>query len=213
MKKVIILGSILLLLSGCVNLNNSSYDQIIEDITSSNRKISNTYRKGYKFYLPIGMYVEDSKDYNEVIKNDKETFYLYIDLISYLNQNKIEHTKSESVYFKVLEKNGKNGYVEINMYKNDKYLVEIAYNYAKIEVIVDKDRVNKTLAEAMIVLSSIDYNDSFLKGLDSDSLLNYKEEMVDIFDKGNTHDTSNFLKYVEEYDGEEETLPDYDLVN
>lgn len=38
---------------------------------------------------------------------------------------------------------GKFGYVEVNLLKNDKYLVEIMYNYAKIEVIVDKSNLNE----------------------------------------------------------------------
>lgn len=213
MKRFVILACLVLLLTGCVNVNLSSYEEIASSVTSSSAEIYNTYRKGYKFYLPIGLYVQDAKEYNEVIKSKTETFYLYIDLISYLNKNEIELEKGEYVFSKVLDNSDKKGYIVIKNYENDKYLVEIVYNYAKIEVIVDKDRAKACVGEALIILSSIKYNDSFLTNLSSESLLNYKEEMVDIFEKGNTTDTSNFLEYVDEYDGTEQKVPDYDLIN
>lgn len=214
MKKAIILLLLLILVSGCTNINQSSYDDIIVDITSSDVKIYNTYRTGYKFYLPTGLYVVNSNDFNEVIKSDDETFYLYIDLISYLNKITPDYQVDDSLFYSRYINKGSNvGYAEIKVYENDKYLVEIAYNYAKIEVIVEESRIKKCLSEAMIVLSSIEYNDSFLLNLSEESLLNYKEENVDIFDKAQT-DSDSFLKYVDEYDGSsEEELPDYDLIN
>lgn len=213
MKKIIILCILLLLVTGCLNVQNSSYEEIIGEVIKANREIYNTYRKGYKFYLPKGMYVANSKDYNEVIRNKEDNYYLYIDLIGYLNKNDVEMDKGSYVYSKAIESNGKKGYVIIQDYENDKYLVEIVYNYAKIEVIVDKDKAKNCVGEALIILSSIKYNDSFLTNLSSESLLNYKEEMVDIFDKGNKHENSNFLEYIDEYEGNEVKVPDYDLIN
>ena len=139
---------------------------------------------------------------------------MYIDLISYLNKNEIDlEEMHENIFYSKSFINGeKKGYLKIKDYENEKYLVEIVYNYAKIEVIVDKAKVNKVIGEAIIILSSIKYNDSFLSNLSSESLLNYKEEMVDIFDKGDTKDKNNSLEYVE-YDEEEVKLPDYDLIN
>ena len=214
MKRIVILGFFLLLLSGCVNVNKSSYEEIINAVAGSKREVYNTYRKGYKLYLPNGLYVYNSKEYNEVIKSEEETFYLYIDLISYLNKNEIDlEEMHENIFYSKSFINGeKKGYLKIKDYENEKYLVEIVYNYAKIEVIVDKAKVNKVIGEAIIILSSIKYNDSFLSNLSSESLLNYKEEMVDIFDKGDTKDKNNSLEYVE-YDEEEVKLPDYDLIN
>ncbi len=217
MKKVLVLILVCLLASGCININDSSYEQIVSTTTGSKYNVYNTYRKGYKFYLPVGLYIEDSNDYNEIIRSEKEKFYLYIDLISYLSKNEIEHVEEENIYFQNIKNGDKTGYVEIKNLTNDKYLVEIAYNYAKIEVIVEKNRVKKVLSDALVILSSIKYNDSFLKNLSEDSLLNYKEETVDIFNKVGGSDTSNFLEWVEEYDssdGEDRNSPpDLDLIN
>lgn len=214
MKKAIILLGIVLLISGCTNINKSSYDEIISEISASEVKIYNTYRKGYKFYLPIGLYVKDSENYNEVIKNESETFYLYIDLIGYLNKESTEYEIDENAFYsRYITAKDKTGYVEVKVYQNDKYLVEIAYNYAKIEVIVEESRLNKCISDAMIILSSIEYNDSFLESLSEESLLSYKEENVDIFEKSTT-DSDSFLKYVDEYDTTDEAeLPDYDKIN
>ncbi len=82
MKKILVLILVCLLVSGCVNINDSSYEQIVNVTTGSKYDVYNTYRKGYKFYLPVGLYIEDSNDYNEIIRSEKEKFYLYIDLIS-----------------------------------------------------------------------------------------------------------------------------------
>lgn len=212
MKKKIILILALTILTGCVNVENSSYDQIVEQIVKSDTKISNTYRKGYKFYLPKGLYIYNSKDYNETIKSESETFFLYIDLISYLNKTPLEYENEENVYFKTIDEENAKGYIQIKNAQKDKYLVEIAYNCAKIEVIVEKTRSKKAVSEAMIILSSIQYNDTFLTNLSDDSLLNYKEEIVDIFDKGNNGDTSNVLEWKDEYDGYDDNIPDWDHI-
>ncbi len=216
MKKALVLILVCLLVSGCVNINDSSYEQIVNVTTGSKYDVYNTYRKGYKFYLPMGLYIENSNDYNEIIRSEKEKFYLYIDLISYLSKNETQYVEEENVYFQNIKNGDKTGYVEIKNLTNDKYLVEIAYNYAKIEVIVEKGRVKKVLSDALVILSSIKYNDSFLKNLSEDSLLNYKEEVVDIFDKVGGSDNSNFLEWVEEYEGEDgdsNSPPDLDLIN
>ncbi len=213
MKKVIILALLLALTTGCVNIENSTYDEIINEITSSKRQMANTYRKGYKFYLPQNLYVATSKDFNETIKSQNETFYFYIDLISYLNKNKVEYEREDNIFYKDLTSGEMSGYVEIKNAEKGKYLVEIAYNCAKIEVIVEKGHEKRVISEALIILSSIQYNDSFLTNLSDDSLLNYKEETVDIFDKGTSSDNSNILEWKDEYDGyDEDRIPDWDHI-
>lgn len=214
MKKVLVLVLAVICLTGCVNINKSTYENIIDDTIKSDSKIYNTYRKGYKFYLPFGLHITDSKDYNEVIKSDKENFYLYIDLIGYLNKTKVEYEKEDSKYFKYISNEDKTGYVKVKLLRNDKYMVEIAYNYAKIEVIVEEARINKCMTDALIVLSSINYNDAFLKSLTEDSLLDYKEETIDLFHKAD-NDAKDFLEALEEFDSsdyDENTPPDYDLI-
>jgi len=213
MKKRFLLIIAMLLLTGCINIKNSNYDEIINETISSNVSIYNTYRNGYKFYLPKGLYVDNSVEYNEIIRNGRENYYLYIDLISYLNKK--ENTYEEnttSIYSNRFVSGERSGYIEINQ-KNDKYLVEIMYNYAKIEVMVEEENLKDSVSNAIIILSSINYNDKMLKNLNHENVLNYNEETIDIF-KTNGRDNSNFLKYVEEYDTSSETaVPDYDLIN
>lgn len=217
MKKVLVLCLAIICLTGCVSIDNSSYDEIINETTASRLQVFNEYRKGYKFYLPIGLYTSDSKDYNEIIKSSSEFYYMYIDIISYLNKAAVEYTiNSQAEYSKYIQNGDKTGYIEIKDLENKKYLVEIMYNYAKIEVIVEKSQIKRTVSNCLIVLSSIKYNDTFLNNLDKDSLLNYKEEAVDIFDKIGGTDSSNLVEWVEEYDSEEDynnNPPDYDVIN
>ncbi len=213
MKKIVILLAIFLI-TGCTSINNNSFEALLEKAANSNLEIYNTYRKGYKYYLPTGMYVQNSKDYNEVIKNKFNTFYMYIDLISYLDKTPLEYVKNgETYYFSYLSSGDKTGYIAIKITQDKKYLVEIAYNYAKIEVIVEESQLNTAISEAMIILSSIEYKDSFLKSLSDESLLNFKEEAVDIFKKGDSTDSNKLLQYIEDYEGiEESKVPDYDLI-
>jgi len=214
MKRIIILSLILLLVSGCTNIQGSSLDTLLDQTANSELEIYNVYRKGYKFYLPNHMNIKNSHEFNEVIRNKYDTFYMYIDLISYLSSTPLEYkNEGESYYFRYLNKDDKSGYVVVKVTQDGKYLVEIAYNYAKIEVIVDKDRLNPTVSEAMTILSSIEYKDSFLKNISEESLLSYKEEAVDIFKKGDSTESNKVLQYIDEYEGvEENTVPDYDLI-
>jgi len=214
MKKILILILILLTLTGCVDINSSSNEKIINETVQSKTKVYNTYRKGYKFYLPNGLYVEATRDFNEVIKSSRETYYLYIDLISYLDGSTIESEKTENdIYYQAISKDNKTGYVRTKVYKNDKYLVEIAYNYAKIEVIVENERTKEAIANALVVLSSIKYNDSFLKSLSAESLLSYEEETVDIFRKTNDSNNNHLEWGATQGEEDTDTPPDTDLIN
>ena len=106
--------------------------------------------------------------------------------------------------------NNKSGYVEVNV-KNDKYLIEIMYNYAKIEVIVNSNDIASAITNSLIILTSVNYNDDIIDNLLEEDVLNYSEETFNIFET-NSND-SNFLKVVEEYDNyNEDEVPDYDLI-
>ena len=213
MKKVAIILLALIMLTGCVSIEKSSYQEIIKEATKSKEKIYNTYRSGYKFYLPKGLYVEDSSEYNEILKGQNAYYYLYIDIISYLNKKEVSYEENKSSHYsKAIKEDNTFGYIEINR-QNEKYLIEIIYNYAKIEVMVEEDDLKVAVANSIVILSSIYYNDSLLKQLSEDNLLSYSEETVDIFETRGK-ETSNFLKYVEEeYSDEEYEIPDYDLIN
>ena len=212
--KICILLIMILAITGCVNIKKTKYEIIINETINSRVKIYNTYRNGYKLYLPHGLYVDDSNEYNEIIRSNKYKYYLYIDVTSYLNKKNNSYSINNNANYSILINSGdKNGYLEINE-KKGKYLVEIMYNYAKIEVMVDEEDLNEAITNAMIVLTSVHYNDSVLKNLAIETTLNYKDENVDIFkSKSNGgSEKSNFLEYVEEYDPTEDELPDYDLI-
>ncbi|MCR5788171.1 MAG: hypothetical protein K6G37_03715, partial [Bacilli bacterium] len=85
------------------------------------------------------------------------------------------------------------------------------YNYAKIEVMVDKSRINEAIAYSMSILSSIKYNDIVIKGSLGKDVFNTFEENVDIFKTKGID--KNTLKYVEDSRYDKDVIPDMDLVN
>ncbi len=212
MKKILIFIVFILTLSGCTNLKKADINTIIKDITESKIKLSNEYRTGYKYYLPSNLGVIKSTKMNEIISTGKEKYYLYVDLVGYYYNNNISYEKSSNAYFtKEFTYGDKSGFIEISV-KNNKYLIEIIYNYAKIEVIVDKDNINEAVANSLIVLSSIDYNKEIIENMMGEDILNYSEEKFNIFEETKVKD-SNFLEYVQEYDTYKSEIPDYDLIN
>ena len=84
--KICILLIMILAITGCVNIKKAKYEVIINETINSRVKIYNTYRNGYKLYLPHGLYIDDSNEYNEIIRSNKYKYYLYIDVTSYLNK-------------------------------------------------------------------------------------------------------------------------------
>ena len=213
MKKFFILIIIIISLCGCKNINNKNIEDLMADLSVSNNKGINQYRTGYKYYLPSNLSSISSKGLNEVLFNGKDKYYLYVDLVSYYEKNDFEYKESQEVYYsKILSNNDKKGILEINV-KNDKYLIEIIYNYAKIEVIVDEDNINEAIINSFVVLSSIEYQDDIIQNIMGEDILNYSEEKFNIFETV-TKD-SNFLEYIQEYDNYEGSIdiPDYDLIN
>ncbi len=212
MKKIIFLVGCLLLVSACSNIKDLKYEDIINNFaTTANR--ANTYRQGYKYYLPRNLAVSDSTLFNEVLTNEQETFYLYVDGVSYSKKIKKDYQVSNQSYFsKAINYQDKFGYVEINKQENEKYLVEIMYNYAKIEVMVDKDRINEALFTSVSILKSIEYKEEIIANLFGKDVLNFKEEEFNIFNT--TSSDSTYLQIDDTYDVvEDEELPDTDLIN
>lgn len=214
MKKVILLIACIFLLSGCSRVNDLSYDDIIKTIGAS-REATNVYRTGYKYYLPRGMKIDNSTLFNETISSNDDIYYLYIDAISYYYQKDKQENKyqpnTESYYSKRFDFEDKYGYVEINLKENEKYLIEIMYNYAKIEVIVDKEDINLSLLNAINILKSVKINDSIIANLLGKDILNYAEEEFNIFNT--TSSDSTYIQIDDSYYEEEQYVPDTDLLN
>lgn len=213
MKKIILLIVTTLLLTGCVKVDNQSYDEIINNTITSNKiSLNNQSYHGYKYYLPRQVVVSDINENNILLKTDKYKMYMYVDLISYYNKIRENYQVSSNAYYsKQIINDDKFGYLEINKTKDDKYLVEIMYNYAKIEVIVDECDTKLVTSYAIAILNSISYNDSIIENMIGENVLNYNEVEFNIFETVNNE--SNLIQYDEnssESENDEEL--DTDLV-
>ena len=211
MKKLIILIVCFTLLCGCTKINNDNINDIINSVVSSDNDRANQYRNGYKFYLPNNLSTIKIDDKNNVFKENDIKYYMFVDIVSYYHKVENKYQVNEKTYYSsLINYNNKSGYVEVNV-KNDKYLIEIMYNYAKIEVIVNSDDIASAITNSLIILTSVNYNDDIIDNLLEEDVLNYSEETFNIFET-NSND-SNFLKVVEEYDNyNEDKVPDYDLI-
>ena len=213
LKKFFIIMFFSLFLIGCTMVEDMSYQNII-NICNNDPKKANVSRRGYKYYLPNGMESINRGDYYEVLKSKKSYYYLYVDMISYINKLENQYEIDNKANYSDLIKIGdKYGYLEINLLENEKYLIEIMYNYAKIEVMVNEDSINEALCYSVNILNSIEYNNSVINSLLSDDTLNYTEEEFNLFETG--VDNSNKLEYIEQTEEIEEdnTLTDTDYVS
>lgn len=209
MKKKIILLLTLILCVGCTRIDNvEDYSIIIDKIINNNYNNQNTTSLGYTYYLPLGVSKVYDKDYNQKLKTEDTFMYLYVDEVSYYYQSKLnlEEVQTNNYYYKEIDKDGKKGYVVITK-DNNLYFIKVVYNYAKIESYVPKTKIENTLANSMIILNSINYNDNLIKKiLEEEHGLGVDKEYK--IDKP-TNATSKFSEYLSEYvvEGEENTTP------
>ncbi len=212
MKKIVVLIVMMLLLCGCSNIQNEKFNDIISSVVTSKYNVHNVSRSGYKYYLPSSMSSVDTKDFNERLTSSKYNYYLYVDVVSYYNRTLKEYIVDDNAYYSIpISYEDKFGYLEINKQDNKKYLVEIMYNYAKIEVMVKECDLKEVVTNAIIILSSINYNNDILASIVGDNALEYSEESFNIFQAKKKE--SNFLD-VQEADVYEETeVVDPDLVD
>ena len=209
MKKIFMFLLILLICNGCSNLANLNYDEIISDTINSNYNITNENRRGYLYYLPKGMRIIESTGTNEVLSKNENYYYLYVDLVSYYNKVDASYEEKKDVVFsKNIKKDDKFGYIEIKKTTNEKYFIEIMYNYAKIEVIVSEENIKETLAYGATILTSIKYQDTVLKSLMEENSLKSSEVEYNIFETADTE--SSYLQIAEEYGQYEEKSENVD---
>lgn len=212
MKKFLVVLIAIFILSGCSNIQSKDYDTLINEAASSKYDIVNTYRTGYKYYVPGNMDISNILDYNETLEDSSHKYYFYVDVVSYYNRV-IENyeVNPEAYYSKVINYQDKYGYIEINKWKNGKYLLEIMYNYAKIEVIVEESFLKEAVSYAMVILASVKYNNNVLENIVGENVLTSKEIEFNIFETKKSE--SNFLKVSEEDIYEDnDTVKDPDLV-
>ena len=215
MKKVFILLpiSILLLCVGCTRIDNlGNYDVIINDVINNKKNVVNTASLGYKYYLPLGVAKVYDKDFNQRLKMNNEYMYLYVDIVSYYYHNSLnfDEDNANSYYYTKINNGNKTGYVKITN-DGEKYFIKIVYNYAKIESYTAKTNINNILANSMIILNSIEYNDSLIKKILEDERFSSIDKEYKI--KKPDDAESKFSEYLSEYVQEEENvtpeLPEY----
>ena len=176
MKKFLVVLIAILVLSGCSNIQSKDYDTLISEVASSKYDIVNTYRTGYKYYAPGNMDISNILDYNETLEDRSHKYYFYVDVVSYYNRVIENYEVNPYAYYsKVINYQDKYGYIEINKWKNGKYLLEIMYNYAKIEVIVEESFLKEAVSNAMVILASVKYNNSVLENIVGENVLTSKD--------------------------------------
>ena len=199
-------------LCGCSNIKNMNTDSLLNELANKTGKY-NEVNRAFKYYLPSGLSIDSYDDYNAVFSSANYKYYLYVDLISYYKKVEFEYdVNNKAFYSKKIDFDNKYGYIEINLKENDKYLIEIMYNYAKIEVIVEKEDINKCVTNALIVLSTITYTDDIVKNLLSIDEVTSSEETFSVFDEDASD--SNFLEVYKEYGNYEgdDKVPDLDVI-
>lgn len=196
MKKYVILIIAIFFFTGCVNIYDSNYNDLI-DITMKEPEVKkNIYLKGYKFYLPEGMTLIGDYEHNNILYSKSGRYYMYVDLVSFYNkrQNKYEFDENKYEYLKEFSYDGKDGYVVISNSKGGK-LVEVMYNYAKIEVVTSDTK--NAIVNSLLVLKSISYNYKTINSMIGSNALVYDSEQFKLL--GPTKNADNFLTYEEEY--------------
>lgn len=211
MKKILIFMICLFVLTGCTNsVDIKNYDSIFNTFLEQPTSLVNNYSNGYKYYLPNGVRVISSNDYNEKLYYNGYYYYLFIDVVSYYYKTEIDYKVNSSLYYsKELYYNNNRGYVEIE--ENDGlYNVKVYYNYASIETIVDSNNLGQTLVNICYILNSIKFNNAITNYVvgDNDTILT--EETFDFY---TPRKEGNFIDYINKYDEYKEVNDENNIGN
>lgn len=195
----------IILFTGCtvVRIDTTNIDNIISVVLSKKNTLYNRVGKGYKYYVPRGVTYIDTTELNDKLYSNGNYYYLYIDAVSYYHKVKVNYKENKDAYYsKKIDVSGKEGYLEIQKQKNDKYVIEFVYNYAKIEAMVDKEDINEVVLNASYILSTVKFNNKVIKLMLNETYFTNKEEKYDIFaDKDNNVSNSHVVEYEEDNKG------------
>lgn len=201
MYKKIIIVLCLFLFTGCTRtyyMNSLSYEEILNNATTEENKLHNTNNKGFKYYLPTGFSVTNDNEFNQTLTSHNNIYYLNIDIVSYYYKKGTEEIKEiDDYYFYKFNKNNKDGYLRIRK-KNDKFFVELCYNYAIIEVEVEENEIKYAVSRGITILNSIKYNDRIIEKKLNDKDLESKETAYKIPEPKEKNETKNVLEYINE---------------
>lgn len=202
-KKVSMLLLLLLLMSGCTKLNNYSLDSLLPIVLNEKNSKYNVVFEGYKYYVPKGLRLQSKEEYNAVfLSEENETYYFYIDVISFYNQEQLSYKENKKAYYsKKLEYQNHDGYLEIEkVAESDSYFIEFMYNYGKVEAYVKEKNINNAITQMSSLLTSLQFNRTVLETLVGNKVLNYKETTYNVMKpKGKTGNTETYLDYEEKY--------------
>ena len=201
-KKILLLIICLFIFSGCTieSISETNINKNIDTIFSTKSKYLNKDAIGYQYYLPKFMSVKDSNEYNQELYHKGQTYYLFADIVSYYNKNHEEYKIDNKAYMSRKIGNGKkNGYLEVNKV-DDKYFVEMMYNYAKIETYTSKYDLVDTITNSAIILNSIKYNNNVIETVIGDKKYDLSKNQTYSIFKARKTNTTNFLDYINEYD-------------
>ncbi len=196
-KKIAIISLMTIILTGCtiVRVDTTSIDNILNVVLSKNNKLYNRVGIGYKYYVPRGVTYIDSTGTNDKLYSNGVYYYLYLDEISYYYKKSIDYKENKSLYYSKKINGKTEGYLQITKEKNNLYLIEFVYNYAKIEALVPKEDINDVVLNCSYILSTIKYNDNVVKLSLSENFLKNKEETYDEFSSKKQDNNNSFLKY------------------
>ena len=202
-KKLIILTISAFLLTGCTNLTNMSVDELTDVMLNDETNLSNNVFEGYKYYIPRGLRLTEKDEHNVSLQDEyNNTYYFYIDVISYYNEEELEYKVNNKAYFsKELNYNNKKGYLEITKIEDtNAYFIEYMYNYGKIEAFVKENEINSAIINMSSILSSLEFNRTVLESIIGNNVLNYTEDTYDVMQpKGSTATKDTYLEYEEKY--------------
>ncbi len=204
LKKILILILLICFSTGCTNLSNQDLDGIVSSMLEKENNLSNVVFDGYKYYLPRGMKFVTKDEYNAHLLDGKNnSYYLYVDVLSYYNNTELEYEENEDAYYsKKLDYRDQDGYLEITEIGEDGYyFIEYMYHYGKMEAYVREDDIEDAVTYMSSVLSSLTFNRTVLETLIGNNIIDYREETYDVMKpKGNNATKDTYLDYVELYD-------------
>ncbi len=205
MKKKILLVLFLMLLTGCVrtDINNGDYKELVSQVINNKTNGTNEVANGYRFYVPKGVRLIENDSNNQIFMSMGTKIYMYVDITSYYYKNSLNYKDIEDSYYSSKVSSGdKTGFIKITKTDDDKFYVEIVYNYAKVEVYTNQYNLNDIITLSSILLNNISYNDNIIENLLDDNH-NSGSDITYNIDKPEDA-SSDFTQYLNEYITEEE---------
>jgi len=182
MKKLLFVIFCMLAFTSCnIKQIDIAKENMLDIILNEDNTLINTISTGYKYYIPNGVTLIGRNKYNEILYSKGDYYYLYVDFVSYYNKVKLGYEENEYAYYsKKLNYKDKEGYIEITKI-NDKYFIEMMYNYSKIEAYVKEANIDEAVLNSSYILSSIKINDILMKSNLKSFEDKKKEEYLNIF--------------------------------